>query len=443
MFKKNQAETSSKHALQPQIRKSSRKKTKIDYIALNEGEGKRILDEHFHKKAFIDEFESHLVASVDEYIGEAQLQEYTNNISILKPCKLANEHFDQSGMNVKIKTEEGSVIENGDINFKQLCQVLGLDSVVPVMDVLTQENETWTIGQWYEYYMSFASNSTAQRLKNVISLEIGTKEVSIDEFYGNAGKDTNANLKIGKALHHSLALNIQRPKIVCDNDLLDKVWKYNNDERITKPRIQKYCLTGVKGCYTDFHVDFAGTNVYYNVIKGEKWFLLYPMNEHNLKEYTKWCNSDLQNDIFLGTYLTDGKSFKIHSGELFLIPTGYIHAVYTPENTYVIGGNYLTLDNLEKHINVHELEVQLNVPRKFRFPEFDRIMVYIAEYILDNPQLGKQELVSRIKLFLVKNVLTSISLKSIPKKKVKELISKLAELIKDDAEFIKDDAETT
>ncbi|KAL6940595.1 hypothetical protein ACO0QE_004504 [Hanseniaspora vineae] len=435
MSKTHQAETSNKHTLPPQIRKSSRKRTKIDYIALNEGEGKRVLDEHFHKKAFVKEFENCLVSPKHEYIDVEQLQEYSDNISSLKPCKLPSELFKQSGMSVKIKTENGTIVENGDISFKQLCQVLGMDSMVPVMDVLTQENETWTIEQWYKYYMNHASNAASQRLKNVISLEIGSKELPSDEFYqGNNTSDDQ------KQTLSSLALNIHRPKIVSDNDLLDKVWKYNKDKQITKPQIQKYCLTGVEGCYTDFHVDFAGTNVYYNVINGEKWFLLYPMSEKNLEEYTKWCNSGLQNDIFLGSRLTEGKSFKIHSGELFLIPTGYIHAVYTPQNTYVIGGNYLTLDNLEKHIDVHELEVQLNVPRKFRFPEFDRIMVYIAEYILDNPHLGTQTLVLRLKKFLETNILASSPLKSIPKKRIKELVLQLGKLVKDDDD---DDAEST
>lgn len=34
-----------------------------------------------------------------------------------------------------------------------------------------------------------------------------------------------------------------------------------------KPLVQKYCLMGVKNCYTDFHVDFGGTSVWYHVLK--------------------------------------------------------------------------------------------------------------------------------------------------------------------------------
>ena len=33
------------------------------------------------------------------------------------------------------------------------------------------------------------------------------------------------------------------------------------------PYVQKYCLMGVKDCYTDFHIDFGGTSVWYHVLR--------------------------------------------------------------------------------------------------------------------------------------------------------------------------------
>ena len=44
-----------------------------------------------------------------------------------------------------------------------------------------------------------------------------------------------------------------------------------------KPLVQKYCLMGVKNSYTDFHVDFGGTSVWYHVLKAsfdQQFFLL-------------------------------------------------------------------------------------------------------------------------------------------------------------------------
>lgn len=35
----------------------------------------------------------------------------------------------------------------------------------------------------------------------------------------------------------------------------------------SRPQVQKYCLMGVKDSYTDFHVDFGGTSVWYHVVR--------------------------------------------------------------------------------------------------------------------------------------------------------------------------------
>ena len=34
-----------------------------------------------------------------------------------------------------------------------------------------------------------------------------------------------------------------------------------------RPLVQSYCLMGVKDSYTDFHVDFGGTSVWYHVLR--------------------------------------------------------------------------------------------------------------------------------------------------------------------------------
>lgn len=41
------------------------------------------------------------------------------------------------------------------------------------------------------------------------------------------------------------------------------------------PKVQKYCLMSVKGCYTDFHIDFGGTSVWYHILKGSKVEIIY------------------------------------------------------------------------------------------------------------------------------------------------------------------------
>lgn len=44
-----------------------------------------------------------------------------------------------------------------------------------------------------------------------------------------------------------------------------------DDSFFTKPFVQKYCLMGVEDSYTDFHIDFGGTSVWYHVLWVSIW----------------------------------------------------------------------------------------------------------------------------------------------------------------------------
>ena len=44
-----------------------------------------------------------------------------------------------------------------------------------------------------------------------------------------------------------------------------------------------------------------------------------------------------------------------------MIPTGWIHAVYTPVDTLVFGGNFLHAYNMEGQLAISNLEVRLKV----------------------------------------------------------------------------------
>ena len=51
----------------------------------------------------------------------------------------------------------------------------------------------------------------------------------------------------------------------------------NSMEEMWYPKVQKYCLMSVAGCYTDFHIDFGGTSVWYHILRGSKvrFFLIF------------------------------------------------------------------------------------------------------------------------------------------------------------------------
>lgn len=176
-------------------------------------------------------------------------------------------------------------------------------------------------------------------------------------------------------------------------DWVDCVWPKHLKESQTEstnviddmmyPKVQKYCLMSVKGCYTDFHIDFGGTSVWYHILRGCKVkfllvfyqntylnlkkyiffqvFWLIPPTEQNIKLYEQWILSGKQGDIFFGDTVEQCGRVLLQAGETFFIPTGWIHAVYTPKDSLVFGGNFLHSFGIEKQLRIAEVEESTKV----------------------------------------------------------------------------------
>jgi len=65
-----------------------------------------------------------------------------------------------------------------------------------------------------------------------------------------------------------------------------------------------------------------------------------------------------------------------------IIPTGWIHAVHTPVDTLVFGGNFLHSLNVVTQMRVRDIEIATHVPKKFRFPLFTKLCWYVGESYL-------------------------------------------------------------
>ena len=58
---------------------------------------------------------------------------------------------------------------------------------------------------------------------------------------------------------------VETPKIVRKLSWVENLWP--EESVFERPNVQKYCLMGVKDSYTDFHIDFGGTSVWYHVLR--------------------------------------------------------------------------------------------------------------------------------------------------------------------------------
>lgn len=342
-----------------------------------------------------------------------------------------NSYFQQNGFNIplliKDKTGVGLQVPSQNFTINDVRMCVGSKRILDVMDVNTQKNLEMTMKDWQKYY----EDPNKKKLLNVISLEFS---------------------------HTKLENYVQSPRIVREIDWVDVVWPRklknaqvdgtNSLDEMMYPKVQKYCLMSVKNCFTDFHIDFGGTSVWYHILKGSKVFWLIPPTQENLLAYEKWVLSGKQSDEFFGDKVEKCGRVYLTAGNTFLIPTGWIHAVYTPQDTLVFGGNFLHSYGIVKQLKVAQVEDTTKVPQKFRYPFFTEMLWYVlAKYVktllgrshleddddVENVSLESKEHVhlTRYELFGLKDIVMYLYDLPSHKKNVPELVKDPVALIKD------------
>ncbi|KAM9539566.1 lysine-specific demethylase 2B-like isoform 5-T5 [Salvelinus alpinus] len=266
----------------------------------------------------------------------------------------------QTPLIFKAKDGLGLRMPDPEFTVSEIKGLVGSRRAVDVMDVSTQKGSEMSMAQFVRYYET--PEEERDKLFNVISLEFS---------------------------HTKLENLVKRPTVVDLVDWVDNMWPLKLKQRQTEatnvisemkyPKVQKYCLMSVKGCYTDFHIDFGGTSVWYHVFKGGKVFWLVPPTPHNLALYEDWVLSGKQSDVFLGDRADGCQRVELKQGYTFFIPSGWIHAVYTPEDTLVFGGNILHSFNIPMQLSIYEIENRTKVHSKFRYPFYNEMCWYVLE----------------------------------------------------------------
>ncbi|CAG5945557.1 unnamed protein product [Menidia menidia] len=274
------------------------------------------------------------------------------------------EYVQKSGLRDPIVFEKpeglGLQMPDPDFSVNEVKMFVGSRRMIDVMDVSTQKGTEMSMAQWTRYYET--PPSQREKLYNVISLEFS---------------------------HTKLENLVRRPATVDLIDWVDNMWPRHLKERqrdatnsitdMQYPKVQKYCLMSVQGCYTDFHIDFGGTSVWYHILRGSKVFWLMPPTHPNLELYENWVLSGKQGDVFLGDRASDCQRIELKQGWTFIIPSGWIHAVYTPVDSMVFGGNFLHSFNIPMQLSICNIEDRTRVPVKFRYPFFYEMCWYVLE----------------------------------------------------------------
>uniref|UniRef100_A0A4W5PEG0 Lysine demethylase 7A n=1 Tax=Hucho hucho TaxID=62062 RepID=A0A4W5PEG0_9TELE len=291
---------------------------------------------------FVKELQNRTFASGDEILqwmpGEQVTQRYLESHGWQYPIAVSN----MEGLGLRLPQPSFSV--------KDVEQVVGGDKVIDVIDVARQADSKMKLKEFIKYYYK----PHRPKVLNVISLEFS---------------DTK------------MADQVVVPDVAQNMSWVEKYWP--DDSFFPKPFVQKYCLMGVKNSYTDFHIDFGGTSVWYHVLWGEKIFYMIKPTQANLALYEAWSSSPNQSEVFFGDKVDKCYKCVVQQGTTLLIPTGWIHAVLTSQDCMAFGGNFLHNLNIGMQLRCYEMERRLKTPDLFKFPYFEAICWYVAKNLLE------------------------------------------------------------
>ncbi|KAL4656720.1 lysine-specific demethylase 7B-like isoform X1 [Arapaima gigas] len=299
---------------------------------------------------FVSELQARTFPSADEILVRMQGHHVTP--------RYLEKHGFQSPIMVPQLDGLGLKLPPTSFSVKNVEYYVGGDKIIDVIDVARQADSKIKLSEFVKYYYS----PNRPKVLNVISLEFS---------------DTK------------MADLVEVPDVAKKMSWVENYWP--DDSFFPRPFVQKYCLMGVKDSYTDFHIDFGGTSVWYHVLWGEKIFYLIRPTPENIALYEAWSSSPNQSEVFFGDKVDKCYNCVVQQGTTLLIPTGWIHAVLTSQDCMAFGGNFLHNLNIGMQLRCYEMERRLKTPDLFKFPYFEAICWYVAKNLLETLKELREE----------------------------------------------------
>ncbi|GMS98516.1 hypothetical protein PENTCL1PPCAC_20691, partial [Pristionchus entomophagus] len=159
----------------------------------------------------------------------------------------------------------------------------------------------------------------------------------------------------------------------CGNTLFSFENKY--------PLVERYCLMSASSSYTGFHIDFTGSSVWYHVLKGTKVFFLVEPTSANISAYEKYLH-DKKDMRFFGLIVTKCTRVIVNQGETLLLPAGWIHAVYTPEDSLVFGGNFIHTRSIRMQQTITAHEEKLKLIKYLKYSQADAVALFFVDNLV-------------------------------------------------------------
>ncbi|CAH8457270.1 unnamed protein product [Schistosoma rodhaini] len=316
-----------------------------------------------------------------EFVDMLLAREFTSaddQVLIMNGCDVSGHSFKANGFSkpVLVRSKDGLRLKVPLDSFSHtdLTRFIDPSTQVDVIDVRQQVEIQMTLQELVDHF----SSPRRQVLLNMLSLEFSRT---------------------------SLAKFVHPPHVVSELSLVTTCWPEDDPNDLkdiefvdeTAPTVQKYCLLSMKGSYTDFHIDFGGSSVWYHVMWGEKVFYLMPPTPEFVSAYWRWCMSSNHRATFFPDFVDSLREqesnsnvnrptvycLRILPGQTIFLPSGWIHAVYTPSDCLVFGGNFLSGLHVSMQLRIYRMEQKCKTPIKFLFPNFEKVHWFYSQCLLD------------------------------------------------------------
>ncbi|VDN51355.1 unnamed protein product [Dracunculus medinensis] len=227
------------------------------------------------------------------------------------------------------------------LNVKDL---VGGDRWIEVVEVKTQGSRQMALSDFIDYY---TKEEEREELLNVLSLEFSLTPL----------QDVVKSPEIAKKLDW---IELYWPKELrqASNPLM-----YPKVQHIIINQEKNYILVALR------------ISILISVI-----FWMIEPTEQNLIMYEEWILKGDQNETFFGDIVEKCCRIELNEGQTFIIPSGWIHSVYTPEDSLVFGGNFLHSFSIPMQLRVLRSEDKI---KKYRYPFYNEMLWFVIVGVVE------------------------------------------------------------
>ncbi|PIC17420.1 hypothetical protein B9Z55_023666 [Caenorhabditis nigoni] len=258
---------------------------------------------------------------------------------------------------------------------------------------------------------------------------------------------------VEESLEKRLERVLIRKKDRIEEELEDELITEEREEELTEqkkrieqqmntfPKYLKFVIVSMAGSFTNVHIDFSASSVFYHVFKGTKIFYLAQPTEENIKIYKEYETSvKTKKKWIVAAMENQWERLVIKAGMTAIIPSGFIHAVYTPEDSIVVGGNFLMENQIARQFELSRVEEKMwknnMLDYGSLYKEFNNVMFSYTENILFEKLVNLHEIpvedIEELKeqtLSMVKNLSKNVLVTWYSEEEQEQIIQKLKQLI--------------